>query len=130
MTSVVRDLDDVAKKVGETILTEMVNFALKEEDGRARRLFAIDINLMKGTQGGASLGLGVQGISNGTMLVNMRRFLADHGQVVCENCEEIISVKTAMQCSGCKMVYYCGKKCQKEDWKVKHKNMCCKKNTV
>ena len=130
MTAVVRDLDDVAKKLGGTILTEMVNFALKEEDGRARRLFAIDMHLMKDRHDGAGLALGVQGISDGTMLVNMKRFLADHGRVVCENCEEVIPVKTAMQCSGCKMVYYCGKKCQKKDWKVKHKNICCKKNMV
>mmetsp|Transcript_15089 Transcript_15089/g.22266 ORF Transcript_15089/g.22266 Transcript_15089/m.22266 type:complete len:230 (-) Transcript_15089:164-853(-) len=27
-------------------------------------------------------------------------------------------------CSGCKMTYYCSKKCQLDDWKVKHKSIC------
>ena len=30
-------------------------------------------------------------------------------------------------CSGCKMTFYCGEKCQKEHWKKEHKKMCGKK---
>eukprot|EP01084_Bolivina_argentea_P086769 156799_1 len=29
-------------------------------------------------------------------------------------------------CVGCKMTYYCSKKCQKKGWKYGHRNICCK----
>mmetsp|Transcript_15090 Transcript_15090/g.22268 ORF Transcript_15090/g.22268 Transcript_15090/m.22268 type:complete len:230 (-) Transcript_15090:164-853(-) len=29
-----------------------------------------------------------------------------------------------LMCAGCKMSYYCSKKCQLDDWKVKHKSIC------
>ena len=28
------------------------------------------------------------------------------------------------QCSACKLVYYCSPKCQKKDWKMRHKMEC------
>ena len=34
------------------------------------------------------------------------------------------SVKPFERCSGCKIIYYCSAKCQKEDWKKGHKKEC------
>ena len=28
------------------------------------------------------------------------------------------------RCGGCKSVYYCGRKCQVQDWKAGHKHKC------
>ena len=35
-----------------------------------------------------------------------------------------VSSDKLLQCSACKMVGYCSKKCQKEDWKARHKWQC------
>jgi hypothetical protein len=46
---------------------------------------------------------------------------------VCAACgvwEGIVKNKFA-RCSGCKMVYYCGKQCQLAHWKA-HKSLCVK----
>jgi hypothetical protein len=34
---------------------------------------------------------------------------------------------TSLQCSKCRVAYYCSPECQKIHWKVTHKNECCKK---
>ena len=41
----------------------------------------------------------------------------------CSFCKKIENKKKFMGCARCKMVFYCGKKCQKADW-TKHKKMC------
>jgi len=43
---------------------------------------------------------------------------ADRG--ACEVCEK---VDGSMRCAGCKQVNYCGKECQRKDWKS-HKSVC------
>ena len=43
----------------------------------------------------------------------------------CENCGSVGGEKgKLLMCSGCKCTFYCGAKCQKEDWK-RHKKECC-----
>ena len=45
----------------------------------------------------------------------------------CANCG---AADVALQvCSGCKLVSYCSKLCQKEDWRKCHKESCCKPQT-
>ena len=42
-----------------------------------------------------------------------------------EKCNRVIVKKTnSHTCSGCKCIMYCSKKCQKVDWKLKHKQKC------
>ena len=40
---------------------------------------------------------------------------------------KICNKETTKYCSGCKTVYYCGRTCQKQDWKH-HKNECQERN--
>ena len=42
------------------------------------------------------------------------------GNALCAVC----GVKGASVCSACKSVWYCGKRCQKRDWKHGHKQLC------
>jgi hypothetical protein len=49
-------------------------------------------------------------------------FAADSHSRICANCHEESPKK---QCTRCKTTYYCGKECQKIDWK-KHKASCVK----
>jgi hypothetical protein len=42
----------------------------------------------------------------------------------CWNCGKSNQITTLQQCSRCKVAKYCGKQCQKEDWKSGHKNDC------
>ncbi len=42
-------------------------------------------------------------------------------KLVCPVCEKENCKK---KCAKCKSVYYCGKECQKEHWKLSHKNIC------
>ena len=39
---------------------------------------------------------------------------------ICASCNKGATLK----CSGCKMTYYCSKKCQINDWKPNHKKLC------
>jgi hypothetical protein len=47
--------------------------------------------------------------------------------IKCHYCEKIFSKGNKGLCSGCKLVYYCCKECQKNDWS-NHKNICCYDN--
>jgi len=40
----------------------------------------------------------------------------------CINCNRISVVLT---CDGCKSVFYCNKKCQRQHWKIEHETKCC-----
>ena len=44
----------------------------------------------------------------------------------CISCNKIIAIQ-ARVCKGCRSAYYCSKKCQKIDWRVRHKNICVSK---
>ena len=43
----------------------------------------------------------------------------------CEGCGKKAQANVALKrCGNCKAVYYCGRKCQKQDWKNGHKDKC------
>ena len=44
----------------------------------------------------------------------------------CAYCKKINFNGTFAKCSRCCIVVYCTKKCQKKDWKHKHRNECSK----
>ena len=44
------------------------------------------------------------------------------GSVACHTCGKVDADQ--LRCSGCELVYYCSKKCQKSDWKHKHNIWC------
>jgi hypothetical protein len=45
----------------------------------------------------------------------------------CFCCGETRSENDLSRCSGCRLAYYCNKKCQKKHWKNGHKKVCKKK---
>jgi hypothetical protein len=47
----------------------------------------------------------------------------DNSGSLCENCHELFTLEKLSKCSGCKLVCYCSKSCQKNDWK-RHKKIC------
>ena len=52
-----------------------------------------------------------------------------HRHKVCAhfNCSKIKTKKNKIKmkiCKGCLLVYYCSKKCQKRDWKLRHREQC------
>ena len=46
---------------------------------------------------------------------------------ICNHCFDHSAQIKLSRCSKCHLVYYCGVKCQSDDWN-KHKERCCKKN--
>ena len=42
----------------------------------------------------------------------------------CGNCREVLK-KSPPICSKCKNIYYCNKQCQIQDWRKRHKQICC-----
>lgn len=42
----------------------------------------------------------------------------------CDWCRSLCKPNTKNTCRGCKLMYYCGKHCQKKDWKKTHKFYC------
>lgn len=42
---------------------------------------------------------------------------------LCHNCHYKTDVRKLKRCKGCKLVWYCDEKCQKENWKL-HKPLC------
>ena len=56
------------------------------------------------------------------------RFVAVGSQLICQNahCNRTSSEMTLKLCKGCKMIYYCSRRCQKKDWKARH-SLHCKK---
>jgi tetratricopeptide (TPR) repeat protein len=45
----------------------------------------------------------------------------------CANCGDKRPLQELKACINCQKVYYCGKKCQKEHWKIEHKKNCGRK---
>lgn len=51
--------------------------------------------------------------------------LHDYGwRNMCRNCLGTCGHKPLKACTGCHAVWYCGKQCQKLDWKARHKQSC------
>lgn len=44
-------------------------------------------------------------------------------KIQCDNCSKDLMDDNLSRCSRCRLVYYCGSKCQKDHWKI-HKNSC------
>mmetsp|Transcript_11392 Transcript_11392/g.21074 ORF Transcript_11392/g.21074 Transcript_11392/m.21074 type:complete len:186 (-) Transcript_11392:44-601(-) len=42
----------------------------------------------------------------------------------CANCEQVDKARKLKCCGGCKIVFYCSRECQVEDWKARHKHDC------
>jgi hypothetical protein len=42
----------------------------------------------------------------------------------CFQCGNFDGFKKLLQCANCKLAYYCGPKCQRKHWKLKHKFEC------
>jgi hypothetical protein len=52
-----------------------------------------------------------------TKFVDLLSSIMDLNLVTCSHCNIPIEWRTALFCEGCRRVTYCGKKCQKEDWR-------------
>ena len=50
-------------------------------------------------------------------------YMSMHKLSVCSNCLAIGFQKTLKRCNGCRLVDYCSKECQKNNWS-KHKHFC------
>jgi len=44
--------------------------------------------------------------------------------LICDKCHKLYMSYQLKRCSRCKVIYYCSKECQKNDWKKIHKFIC------
>ncbi len=109
---------------------ELLSIAVADETpailaNKRERLLSIYSASKRLTEEGAACGhlLAIKAESSTGVASVLRSLHADYrAKSVCSSC--LAKTKKLFKCGKCKEVYYCGEKCQADDWRQNHRTEC------